>query len=162
MAANVTNNGTVRPDSVPGGLTIQGTFSQTAAGRLELTLRGRDATLAHRSLRITGAATFAGALDVALGSPFDEPQNSTFAIASYASSTGDFATITGLTGNFGYDFIRAFGATSLDLTVTTKAMSPPLHRWRSRQSVSPTGSNPSAADAPRNSDRTTILIAMGW
>ena len=111
VAANVTNNGTVRPDSVPGGLTIQGTFSQTAAGRLELTLRGRDVTLAHRSLQITGAATFAGALDVALASPFDEPQNSTFAIASYASRTGDFASATGLAGNFGYDFTRAFSAT---------------------------------------------------
>ena len=85
--------------------------SRRQPGRLELTLRGRDATLAHRSLQITGAATFAGALDLALASPFDEPQNSTFAIASYASQTGDFATATGFTGNFGYDFTRAFGAT---------------------------------------------------
>ena len=125
IIANITNNGTVRPDATPGGLTIQGNYTQTAAGRLEMRLAGADATLGHRSLTITGAAVFAGALDVTLVFPFVELLNTTFPIVTYASRSGDFATVTGLTNNFGYTFSRAFTGTALNLTVDVQGDVPP-------------------------------------
>jgi hypothetical protein len=124
LIANVTNPGIVRPDPTPGGISIQGTFSQTAAGRLELILGGPDATLGHRSFRVTGAATLNGTLAIALASPFDEPQGAILPIVSFASRSGDFSAAEGLAGNFGYNFTRSFTATTLDLTVTTKGSVP--------------------------------------
>jgi hypothetical protein len=118
VISSVTNNGTLRPDATPGGLTIQGNYTQAAAGRLELRLAGNDLVLGHRSFRVTGAATLNGALDVALVSPFAEPQNALLTVMSFDSRTGDFTAVTGLTNNFGYTFSRAFTATTLDLTVT--------------------------------------------
>ena len=119
LIGNVSNNGMFKPDPVPGGITVQGSYTQTVSGRLELTLHGADATLQHRSLRITGAAAFNGALDVALQSPFAEPQNATFPVMSFSGRSGDFTSVTGLTDNFGYTFSRAYTGTALALTIAT-------------------------------------------
>ncbi len=117
LVANVVNNGIFRPDPVPGGIVVQGTFAQTAGGRIDLRLAASDPLLQHRALRVTGAATLNGALDIALRHPFAEAPGASFPVVSFASRAGDFAIVTGLTDNFGYAFSRAFTATSLDLTV---------------------------------------------
>ena len=120
FVGNLTNNGILRPDPLPGaGLTINGALTQGAAGRVELTLAGRDATLAHRLLTVTGAAALNGTLAVILRAPFDEEANAVMEVIRYASRSGDFTATEGLTGNFGYDFTRAFTGTALQLTVTT-------------------------------------------
>jgi hypothetical protein len=125
LIANVTNNGVFQPDPVPGGLVVQGTYTQTANGRLDLRLAAADPLLQHRSLRVTGAANLAGILNVTLESPFAEPLAASFPVVSFASRVGDFTTVSGLADNFGYAFTRAFSPTSLDLTVTTQGDVPP-------------------------------------
>ncbi len=124
LVGNVTNGGTLAPDPLPGGLVVQGNLTQTAAGRLELTLAGADATLGHRSLRVTGAAAFAGGLEVALVHPFAELAGAALPVIGYASRTGDFASVAGLQDNFGYTFARNFAGTALDLTVATAGTVP--------------------------------------
>jgi|GEM_PF-2664832 len=124
LVANVTNNGTFQPDPVPGGLIVQGTYTQTAAGRLELRLAATDPLLQHRGLRVSGAASLNGALAIALEHPFAEPSGAAFPIMSFSSRAGDFTSVTGLAENFGYGFTRSFGGTSLDLTVTTQGEVP--------------------------------------
>jgi phage baseplate assembly protein gpV len=119
LLANLQNNGILRPAPVPGGLTLQGNLTQTAAGRLELTLAGRDPTLIHRSLTVTGTATLSGTLAVGLEHPFAEAPGETFDVFSFASRTGDFTATEGLAANSGYDFNRAFTATTLQLSVAT-------------------------------------------
>jgi hypothetical protein len=120
LAANLANNGILRPDPLPGaGLTIAGNLTQGAAGRIELTLAERDATLGHRSLTVTGSLAFGGTLAVALQPPFDEEANAVFDVIRFASRSGDFTATEGLSANFGYDFSRAFTSAALQLTVTT-------------------------------------------
>ncbi|MFN0127442.1 MAG: hypothetical protein ACKV19_12230, partial [Verrucomicrobiales bacterium] len=125
LVGNIINNGVFEPDPAPGGLVVQGTYTQTANGQLDLRLAALDPLLQHRSLRITGAATLAGAVDVILEFPFAEPLAASFQVLSFASRVGDFTTVAGLTDNFGYDFSRSFTTTSLDLTVTTQGEVPP-------------------------------------
>ncbi len=124
--SSFTNNGILRPDPLPGGITVTGSYGQTAAGRLELTLGSPDATLQHRSLRVTGTVFLDGALDIALQSPFAEPASATFPVISFGTRSGDFTSVTGLTNNFGYEFSRSFTGTALQLTVTSAGDVPPL------------------------------------
>ena len=118
LTASFTNNGTLRPDRVPGGLTVSGNFTQGTNGRTELTLAGRDTTLVHRSLIITGSAALAGTLAINLQSPFDEAVDAAFEVVRYASRTGDFTSFEGLSDNSGYTFNRSFDSTAMQLTVS--------------------------------------------
>ncbi len=119
LAASFTNNGILRPDPLPGGITISGNLTQGAAGRIELTLAGRDVTVQHRSLHITDSAAFNGTLAVALQAPFNEELGNSFNVLTYASRTGDFTATEGLIANQGYTFSRSFTGTALQLTVET-------------------------------------------
>jgi hypothetical protein len=121
VQANFTNNGILRPDPLPGpGLTISGNLIQGAAGRIELTLAGRDPGRIHRSLSVTGSATLAGTLALDLQHPFAEGVGESFEVFSFASRSGDFSAVEGLLANSGYDFSRAFTASAQQLTVLTQ------------------------------------------
>jgi hypothetical protein len=118
VLSSFTNNGTLRPDPVPGGLRISGDLTQGTAGRIELALGSRDAVLEHRSLTITGSASLGGTLAVSLDeASFVEPQDSVFEVVRFGAVVGNFAATEGLTGNFGYTFTPSFTATSLQLAV---------------------------------------------
>ena len=78
-----------------GTLQVTGTYQQTAAGALNVGLGGTAAGQFDR-LQITGAATLAGTLNVSLVGGFLPAVGNTFEILTFASRTGDFATVTGL------------------------------------------------------------------
>jgi hypothetical protein len=125
VQANFTNNGTLRPAPLPGaGLTISGNLIQGAAGRIELTLAGRDPTRIHRSLTVTGSATLAGTLALTLQHPFAEGVGESFEVFSFTSRSGDFSAVDGLLANAGYDFSRSFTASAQQLTVVTQGEVP--------------------------------------
>jgi formylglycine-generating enzyme required for sulfatase activity len=120
LAASFTNNGTIRPDAVPGGLTISGNLTQGSAGRVELTLGGRDATLGHRSLTVSGVsgiANFAGSLSITRSASFAETNGASFEVIRFASRTNDFSSAEGLGPVSGVALRRSFTTTSLNLTV---------------------------------------------
>ena len=120
LAASFTNNGTIRPDAVPGGLTISGNLTQGSAGRVELTLGGRDATLGHRSLTVSGVsgiANFAGSLSITRSASFAETNGASFEVIRFASRTNDFSSAEGLGPVSGVALLRSFTTTSLNLTV---------------------------------------------
>jgi hypothetical protein len=121
LQASFTNDGILRPDPLPGpGLTISGNLIQGAAGRIELTLAGRDPSRIHRSLTVTGSATLAGTLALDLQHPFAEGVGESFEVFSFASRSGDFSAVEGLLANSGYDFSRGFTASAQQLTVLTQ------------------------------------------
>ena len=128
LTGAVTNGGALLSTATGAGrLNITGAYTQQAGGILRTTLRATtDAGAPDRqvALAVTGAATFAGALEIVLASPFAETLNAAFPVVSYASRAGDFATVTGLSSNFGYDFTRSFQATALNLNVTTVGVVP--------------------------------------
>ena len=125
LQTSFTNNGVIRPDFHPGGgLTVQGNLTQGAAGRIELTVGARDPSLNHRSLTVTGSATLGGALEVITGSGFNETSGEVFDVMTFASRSGDFSVVEGLTGNPQFDFTRSFTSTALRLTVSVNQ--PPI------------------------------------
>jgi len=120
VASSFTNNGIIRPDAVPGGLTISGNLTQGSAGRIELTLGAADATLGHRSLTVSGVsgiANFAGTLSVTRSAAFTETNGASFEVIRFSSRTNDFSAAEGLGPVSGVALLRSFTTTSLNLTV---------------------------------------------
>jgi hypothetical protein len=102
-------------------LSITGTYTQQAGGTLRTALFGPvdGGTVRQVALAVSGAASLGGTWELVLEFPFAETLGATFPIVSYASRTGDFASVTGLSDSFGYEFTRSFEATTLNLVVTS-------------------------------------------
>lgn len=80
--------GTVRP---AGTLTVDGAYTQGAAGTLQIDL----ATGAHDRLAVTGAASLAGTLAAVPATGFDPAPAAAFPVVTSGSRTGTLATLTG-------------------------------------------------------------------
>jgi hypothetical protein len=65
--ANVINGAQVNPGLSPGILTINGNYTQTAAGVLNLEINGTTAGTAYDLLRVNGTVTLVGTLNVTTG-----------------------------------------------------------------------------------------------
>ena len=96
IAANVTNSGgTVSPGnftasdvSSVGALTVDGIYGQTANGKLLIQINGPTAGSDFDQLLTTGAANFAGALNVKLGASYAPARDTAFSIVTFGSSSG--------------------------------------------------------------------------
>jgi autotransporter-associated beta strand protein len=89
--ANVINAGVVSPGGAGaiGTLTINGSYTQTATGTLDVELSGT----AIDQVMVSGAATLAGAVDVSLLGGFKPTAGSLFQVMTFASSSGQFGTV---------------------------------------------------------------------
>ena len=82
------NSAVVRPGNSPGIITVDGNYTQTSEGVLEIEINGLDEGTDHDQLVVTGSADLAGQLDLPLG---------------YSPTAGDsiqYLTATGITGRF--------------------------------------------------------------
>ncbi len=87
IVGSVVNTGIISPGASPGSLTIDGEYSQSAAGQLQIELAG---TNNFDQLLVTGTATLGGVLDVSLLDFLPRP-----------GETFEFLTATdGLSGRF--------------------------------------------------------------
>ncbi len=78
-----------------GKLTVNGNFTQTAAGTLYNSFYGTDPVPSDFSqIAITGTATLDGTLDASFHFGYVADKADTFQILTYASRSGDFATVT--------------------------------------------------------------------
>jgi hypothetical protein len=93
---NVVNAAEVDPGDSPGVLTINGNYSQTAAGTLSIELGGRTAGSQYDRLTVSGTATLDGTLSVTLLNGFQPSPGDTFAVLTFGSHSGTFASYTGL------------------------------------------------------------------
>jgi hypothetical protein len=95
--ANVQSAGHVRPGtaSTPGTLTVNGSYTQTAAGSLDVKIGGTGTGLFDQP-QVTGAATLDGGLNVSTINGFLPGTGDSFAVLTGASRSGQFATATGL------------------------------------------------------------------
>jgi hypothetical protein len=122
IAGPVNNTGSVRPGLSPGRLTLDGNYSQSADGRLEIEINGATAVTQYDRLAVNGAVSLAGSLNVALvyapavddgflvldndgsdpisGTFFGLPEGATFAVGgrhlriSYVGGTGNDVVLT--------------------------------------------------------------------
>ncbi len=116
VSATVTNAGLVAPGAgeVTGTLSINGTYTQQAAGDLaiKVTSAGNDL------LAVTGAATLDGTLSLSTaGSP--PPEGQTYTILTDSTQAGRFATVSGSGYNVVYD------PTDVKLVATAPPPPPP-------------------------------------
>ena len=77
VSGNVTNtSGTVRPGASPGTLTVTGSYTQGAAGVLEIDIDGSG----HDQLAVGGAATLDGTLAAVPATGFDPAPAAAFPV----------------------------------------------------------------------------------
>jgi autotransporter-associated beta strand protein len=90
--ADVINSGVVSPGSPTGTgtLTINSNYTQTASGILDM---GLESAKAIDAVMISGAAALDGTLNVAMLDGFVPAPGDLFAIMSFGSSSGRFATV---------------------------------------------------------------------
>jgi hypothetical protein len=96
-------------------LTVNGAFTQTAAGSLNVQLGGTAAGQ-FSQISVTGLATLDGTLNVTLVNGFTPAAGNTFQIMPFGSRSGDFATKTGFRLGSGL-FIREDFTSGLTLQV---------------------------------------------
>ena len=103
---------------------ITGSLTVNSGARLELTL-GNAAGTAHTALSVSGATTLNGTLALTLGTGFAENQGVSFPAFTFASRSGEFTAVEGLSQS-GYVLTRAFTATAQNLVVQTAGVVPSL------------------------------------
>ena len=148
--ANVTSGGQVIPGGTgaAGTLTINGSYTQTATGTLDIDIGGTTAGSQYDQLAVSGTATLGGTVNVALINGFQPALGNTFQPLTFASSTGNFGFYNGIVLGNRLLLDPALNPTNLTLTVqpavtTTTLAAPPspsvsgqsgdLHRRRHRR-----------------------------
>jgi hypothetical protein len=87
----VVNAGEISPGGSPGTITIVGSYTQTAAGRLTVEIGGLSPSIQHDQLVVNGPATLDGALQVSFTNGFAPQPGDFFNVLSCASRSGAFA-----------------------------------------------------------------------
>jgi hypothetical protein len=122
---NVTNAGqfALGGPATPGALLINGDYTQTATGVLNIKIGGLTAGTQYDRLDLTSGhqATLNGTLNVRLIDNFFPTIGDTFQLLTFSSLSGTFSTMTGLAlgGNPARHFDPTFNPT--DLTLVTAA-----------------------------------------
>ncbi|HEX8073006.1 MAG TPA: LamG-like jellyroll fold domain-containing protein [Pyrinomonadaceae bacterium] len=111
VAANLSNAATVNVGGSPGCLNITGSYTQTAAGTLNVEIGGATPCTQYDQLNATGAASLNGTLAVSYINGFAPALGATFQPLTFASRTGTFSSVTGPVS-------AAYNATNVTLTNT--------------------------------------------
>ena len=91
FTGNVSNQGTLGFFGPPSVITITGNYTQNSAGTLDVDLGGTSLSQ-HDQLQVSGTATLAGTLDVALIDGFSISPLEEFQIVTYGTVSGTFTT----------------------------------------------------------------------
>jgi hypothetical protein len=115
-----TSGGTLSPGgSSAGALTVTGNYAQTATGTLTIDVGGATAGSQFDQLFVGGAATLAGTLSADLIGGFLPDVGNAFPVVAFASSSGAFATTSGLLLGSGRAFSPVLDPNDLTLSVTS-------------------------------------------
>jgi hypothetical protein len=123
--ASLTNGGQLIPGGagVAATLTVNGNYTQTATGTLEIDIGGTTAGSQYDQLSVSGTATLGGTLNVATIGSFTPAFGNTFQVLTFGSSSGNFATYIGPSLASGLFLDPVFGHTSLTLDIDRVAIS---------------------------------------
>ena len=125
---NFQNAATIRPGAAP-GITLSGTYNQTASGRLAIEIGGLNPGSDYDQLAVTGPANLNGGdLAVSFLNDFLPSVSNTFTVLTAASVSGQFDAYDNL--NFSLDRalvpFYAANSVSLDTVATNSPVSPPV------------------------------------
>jgi len=120
ISGAVQNGGAVAPGTSAGILTIAGSYTQTAAGKLQIELGGTTQGTAYDQLAVSGAVALGGTLQVSLINSFSPSLGDRFDILDWGSRTGAFSTVTlpPLSGTLGWGTSALYTAGVLSLIDT--------------------------------------------
>lgn len=93
VTGNLIHNGTLNVGSSPGTMTIAGDLTLGAGSTLNIELGGTTQGVNYDLLQVTGTANLNGTMNVTLFGGFVPAAGNLFDVITYASRTGDFATI---------------------------------------------------------------------
>jgi hypothetical protein len=116
--SNVNDSGQVIPAAGGAGLlAINGNYTQTASGVLDIDVGGTTAGGQYGQLAVSGAVSLAGTLDVALIDGFQPVQNNAFQILNFDSATANFGFYNGIVLGNQLSLEPALDSSNLTLTV---------------------------------------------
>jgi hypothetical protein len=114
--ASVINAGvlSVGAAAATGTLSINGNYTQTSGGTLNIRLGGTTAGSQYDQLIVTGVATLDGTLNVSLINGFVPAPGNSFKVLTFGSRTGNFATMNGLNLGGGHSLTPSYDPVSLN------------------------------------------------
>jgi hypothetical protein len=133
ITGNLTSSGIITPGTTattPGTLTEVGSYTQNAAGSLDIDIAGTQAGKQYDVVAST-SAVLGGTLNITT-TKFTPTVGETFKILTYGSETGTFAKINGLTINSTEEYSVTYQPTDVLLTVvsipgaTASTQTPPV------------------------------------
>jgi uncharacterized repeat protein (TIGR01451 family) len=93
IGGDVTSSATVAPGFSAGAITINGNYTQTGSGTLQIELDGSTIPGVHYDqLAVNGTVTLDGTLDVTFINPYVPSGGETYDVLTFTSKSGDFAT----------------------------------------------------------------------
>ena len=112
------NNGLVSPGTSPGALHVNGTYSQTAAGKLKIELGGTSPGTNYDQLLVNGTASLNGTLQVSILDPYLPMKGDTYNILDWTGSlSGTFSSLQlpALYGGLGWNLSQLYLAGTLSI-----------------------------------------------
>jgi hypothetical protein len=118
--ANVYNNGEVNPGGTgaPGILAINGSYTQSGSGVLNIELGGPIAGSQFDQLNVSGSASLGGTLNISLLHNLGDLCGGSFAALNSSPVNGTFSTINGLSQPGGMTITPAYRSSSLTLVAS--------------------------------------------
>jgi hypothetical protein len=95
VSGGLINGGSIAPGTSPGIITDTTTYTQYPTGTLNIEIGGLTPVTQHDQLKVTGAATLSGTLNLSLVNGYTPNANDTFTFITYGSRTGTFSTVIG-------------------------------------------------------------------
>ena len=96
LNADIINSGILKPGSSIGLLTINGDYTQTSEGTIDIEIGGVAPISQFDRLIIKGTASFNGILDINLTNGFSPTDDDSFEVFNFNSKFGDFKAARGL------------------------------------------------------------------
>ena len=106
-----------------GTLTINGNYTQTAAGTLAVDIGGGTPGTQYDQLNVSGAVALGGTINVNRPGNYVPPSLAVFQIVGFGSVSGDFATRNGFNAGGGQVFDEQFTSANLDLVTNFAQLS---------------------------------------
>ena len=124
VTANVDQQRPGDPGDSPGMLAINGAYTQTATGVLDIEVGGTTPVTQYDQLNISGPVKLDGTLNISLINGFGATQGQSFRVITFGSRNGTFATFNGLQSGAITLFAANLGANDLILDAASHRREP--------------------------------------
>jgi hypothetical protein len=94
--SHVSNSAQIAPGFSPGTITINGNYTQTSSGRLDVEVGGTNPGTGYDQLIVKGTASLGGTINLIRWNNYLPPLNSSYKFITYYSVAGGFTTFNGL------------------------------------------------------------------